>query len=91
MLETYVYEKIKSFKKARNELKLKIELKLKPNHRYSDWFIAAYLKNQKNILRQFWNNFFSFEDHELMDKAAQDDQGSKHRMITKMFNLCVFV
>ena len=36
MLETYVYEKIKSFKKARNELKLKIELKLKPNHRYSD-------------------------------------------------------
>ena len=24
-----------------------------------------------------------------MDKAAQDDQGSKHRMITKMFNLGV--
>ena len=53
MLKTNVYEKIKSFKKARNELKLKIEPKLKPNHRYSDWFIAAYLKNQKSILRQF--------------------------------------
>ena len=24
-----------------------------------------------------------------MDEAAQDDQGSKHRMITKMFNLGV--